>query len=170
MYPISCISDFEVLYTCKHLKKFSSNHAIKNRYRKSKVLALWTSSSTVPNPKRLSSESYRVAARCYCDDIDSIINDKQHGCITRLKLAATNSSQLYSYRIIVLIKYPLKWLYTVWMDTIFIPHTGCEQKNQFGHIIPLVYIKKIFMMKIKKRNPWQLGWKDYNCMHHKTIR
>ena len=58
MSPILRISDFELQR--KHLEKFKSNRATKNRHRKSKVLG--NCSSPIPHPNFLRPESYSSAA------------------------------------------------------------------------------------------------------------
>ena len=61
MSPISCISDIQI--QCKHLEKFKSNRATKNRRRKSKVFcSVRNCSSPVPHPNFLRPESYSSAA------------------------------------------------------------------------------------------------------------
>ena len=61
MFHISCISDFEI--QCKHLEKFKSNSATKNRRRKSKVFCMYgTVKLSGPPSQLLRSESYSSAA------------------------------------------------------------------------------------------------------------
>ena len=64
MYPILCISDFEL--QCKYLEKFKSNRATKNRRRKSKgFLHERNCCSPVPHTNFLRPESYNSAATYY---------------------------------------------------------------------------------------------------------
>ena len=61
MSPILCISDFEL--QCKHLEKFKSHRATKNRPRKSSVFCMYeTVALRSPIPNFLRPESYSSAA------------------------------------------------------------------------------------------------------------
>ena len=72
MSPILCISDFELQR--KHLEKFKSNRATKNRRRKSKV----NCSFQVPHPNFLRPESYSSAATARVDaNVIKLIIDEQ---------------------------------------------------------------------------------------------
>ena len=59
MSPILCISDFELQR--KHLEKFTSNRATKNRRQKWMVFCMY-GTVALPNSKFLKPESYRSAA------------------------------------------------------------------------------------------------------------
>ena len=61
MSPILCISDFEL--QCKHLEKFESNRATKNRRRKSKGFCMYeTVAIRSPIANFLRPESFSSAA------------------------------------------------------------------------------------------------------------